>query len=71
MTVESNYSIAIAAHIDWFKNLSPLYQPVKRKTKTNLHLHTDFSRALRKLHGIATDFDWFIALFAPAVDWSK
>ena len=27
----------------------------------------DFSRALSKLHGIATNLDWFIALFAPAV----
>ena len=27
----------------------------------------DFSRSLSKLHGIATNSDWFIALFAPAV----
>ena len=25
------------------------------------------SRALTKLHGIATNFDWLLALFAPAV----
>ena len=27
----------------------------------------EFSRALSKLHEIATNLDWFIALFAPAV----
>ena len=26
-----------------------------------------FSRALRKLHGITRNCDWFIALFAPVV----
>ena len=39
MTVESNYAIAIAALIDWFKNLPPVYQPMERKTKTNRDLH--------------------------------
>ena len=60
MTVKSNYAIAIAMLGDWFKNLGPLYQPMRMKTKT------DFSRALSKLHGIATNLDWFIALFASA-----
>ena len=27
----------------------------------------DFFRALSKLHGIAKNLDWFMALFAPAV----
>ena len=34
MTVESNYAIAIATLSDWFKNLTPVYQPMRRKTKT-------------------------------------
>ena len=35
MTVERNYVIAIATLSDWFNNLAPLYQPMRRKTKTN------------------------------------
>ena len=67
MTVESNYAIAIATLSDWFKNLAPVYQPMKSKTKTNRNSHARFSRALSKLHGITTNLDWFIALFALAV----
>ena len=63
MTIESNYVIAIATLSDWFKNLVTVFQPMKRKTKTK----RDFSRALSKLHGIVMNFDWFTALFAPAV----
>ena len=67
MTVESNYPIAIATLSDWFKNLAPVYQPVRRKTKTNRDLHKRLSRALSKLHGIATNVAWFFELFAHAV----
>ena len=35
MTVESNYVIAIATLCDWLKNLAPVFQPMKSKTKTN------------------------------------
>ena len=35
MTVERNYVIAIATLSDWFDNLAALYQPMRRKTKTN------------------------------------
>ena len=57
MTIESNYAIAIAMLGDWFKNLGPVYQPMRRKTKANRDLHDRFSRTLSKLHGIATNFD--------------
>ena len=66
MTVDSNYAIAVAKLSDWFKNFAPVYQPMKRITNCDLHAR-DFSRALRKLHGIATNLDWFIALFAPVM----
>ena len=49
------------------KTLAPVYQPVKRKAKTNRHLHVGFSHALSKLYGIAINLDCFIALCAPAV----
>ena len=35
MTIESNYANAIASLRDWFKNLVPFYQPMRRKAKTN------------------------------------
>ena len=35
MTVESNYVTAIATLSDWLKRLEPVFQPMRRKTKTN------------------------------------
>ena len=35
MTVESNYMIAIATLSDWLKRLAPVFQPMRRKPKTN------------------------------------
>ena len=63
MTVKRNYAIAIATLDDWFKYVAPVYQPMRRKTK----ISAIFPRALPKLHGIATNLDWFITLFAPGV----
>ena len=74
MTVESNYAIPIATLSDWFKNLSSVYQSMKRgKPKPIATSARGFSRALSKLHEIATNLDWFIALFAVCTccDWSK
>ena len=42
MTVESNYAIAIATLSDWFKSVAPVFQPVRRKAKTNRNLHALF-----------------------------
>ena len=35
MTVEINYAIAIAMLSDWLKNLAPVFQPMRNKTKNN------------------------------------
>ena len=35
MTVESNYAIATATLSDWLKRPAPVFQPMRRKTKTN------------------------------------
>ena len=44
MTVESNYMIALAMLTDWFKNLAPFYQPMRR----NLHaLGASYMKMLR------------------------
>ena len=64
MTVESNYVIAIATLSDWLKRLAPVFQPTRRKTKTNSYTR-DFSRVLSELHVIARNFDWFMELFLP------
>ena len=61
MTVDSNYAIAIATLSDWFKKLAPVNQLMRRKGKTNRDLHARLFRAF------ATNLDWMIALFAPAV----
>ena len=64
MTVESNYAVVIATLSDWFKNLVPVFQPMRSKTNS--------SRALSKLHVIARNSDWFFALCAPVViGWDK
>ena len=42
MTVESNYALAIATLNDRFKTLAPVYQPMKRITKTNRELQARF-----------------------------
>ena len=39
MTVESNYVIAIAALSDWLKKVASVFQPMRRKTKTNRGLY--------------------------------
>ena len=44
--VESNYAIAIATLGDWFRKVLPVYQPMRRKTKTNRDLHAQFFPAL-------------------------
>ena len=65
MTVERNNATAIATPCDRPKSLAPVFQSTRRKTN-NLSKR-NFSRALSKLQVIAKSFDWFIALFAPAV----
>ena len=68
MTVESDYVIAIATLSDWLKRLAPVFQPMRRKTKTNRTMYTrDFSRASGKLQVIASNSDWFMELFVPVV----
>ena len=56
MTPESNYVIVIATLSDWFKNLTPVHEPIKRKTKTNRDLHARFFPRF-KFHGIASNLN--------------
>ena len=41
------YTIAISTLSDWFKDLAPVYQPMRRKTKTNRELHTPLLLGIR------------------------
>ena len=61
MIAKTTYAIAIATLSGWLKNLAAVFQPMRRKNQS------DFSRALSKFLIISTNYDWFIALFAPVV----
>ena len=56
MTVESNY--AIATLNDKFKNLSPAFQPMRSKPKTNHNLIPIFP-CFEQVQEIAQNSDWF------------
>ena len=57
----------IATVCDWLKNLAPLSQPIRSKTKTNRGMMHAFSCAWRQLHVFASCSDWFIGLSACVV----
>ena len=64
-TVESNYSIAIATLSDWLKNLAPVFQPMRRETKTNCDMHTPifprFEQATcnyKAYRALCATYDW-------------
>lgn len=59
--------IAIATLDDWLRNLAPIFQPMRSKTKIIAPCTRASSRALWKRQVIAKDFDWFIALLAQVV----
>ena len=57
----------IATLCDWLKDHVPLYQPIRRKTKTIRDLHARVFPPWRRLHVLALSFDWFIGLSASVV----
>ena len=59
MTVESNNTIAIATFSDWLKNLAP----GKPEPGNQGRFFPRFEQVARNDY----EFDWFIALFVPAV----
>ena len=42
MTVEINYVIVIAMLSDWLKRLTPVFQQMRSKTKTNRNMYASF-----------------------------
>ena len=67
VTFETDYAIAIATRSDWLKNVAPVFQPIRSRTKTNHTSTHDFSRPLSKLLVISRNSDRLIALFSPFV----
>ena len=59
--------IAIATLDDWLRNLAPIFQPMRSKTKLIAPCTRASSRALWKWQVIARDFEWFVALLAQGV----
>ena len=51
MTVESDYVIAIATLSDSLKRLSPVFQPVRSKTKSNRTLYARFFLRFERVSG--------------------
>jgi len=51
MTVGSYYAIAIATLSDWLKNLAPVFQPMRSKTKTNRCLYGRFFPRFEQVSG--------------------
>ena len=66
MTAKSNNVIVIASLGDWQKNVAPVFQPMRSKTKTNCTMYM-FSNTLSMLQVFTRNSDWFIVRFAPVV----
>ena len=61
--------IAIAMLTDWPKNLTPVFQLMKSKTKSNNYCTLNMW-FYEQVTGILEEFFyWFTVLFAPVVIW--
>ena len=70
MTVESALTIEIATVSDWLKNLTPVFHPMRSKTKTN---RTLYARFFPRFEQVTSDSDWFIVhlLAHVVIGWSN
>ena len=64
MTIESNYVSVIASLTAWLKNLSPVSQPIRRKTKNNHILNARIFPRFEQVINNYLESDWYIVLFA-------
>ena len=60
----SNLSIV---NSDWLKNLVPVFQSMRSKTKTNRTLYASFLPPFENFTVNCLNFDWFIALLGPVI----
>jgi len=57
---------AISVLTDWFKNLMPVFQPMRSKTNRTVPCSAlKVSCTFSKLQVIDRNYDWFMRLFAP------
>ena len=59
--------LTISTLSDWLKNLTPVFQSMKGKTKPIHIFYTPFAHALSKFRVIVWNCDWFITRFAPVI----
>lgn len=59
MNVEGDYAIAFATHIDWLKNLAPVLQPRRSKSKANRKSYARFFPRFEQVIGNILEF-WTI-----------
>ena len=68
MIVERNDAIAIVTLCDWLENLTPVFQPMRSKTKTYRLVHLVAAIFPRfELQVTATNSNWFITLLVPVL----
>ena len=62
-------AIAVATLSNWLKRLTPVFQPMRSKIKTNRTMYAWFfpRLGLSELQIIARNCDWFMELFVPVV----
>jgi len=69
MTVVSNYTIAIATLSDWLKNISPIFQPMRSRSKTNRTWYARFFRRFDQITGSCYAF-WLVhRAVCSCCDW--
>ena len=61
---KNNYKFAIPTSSDCFRTFAPGFSTNREQNKTNRALHARF---FPRLEQITSNFDWFLALFAPVM----
>lgn len=71
MTVESNFTLAIATLSDWPESLAPVDQPMRGKAKTNRYLHARFFARFEQFTWNWYEFGLVRWAVCTCPDWSK
>ena len=67
MAVESNQVIATPS--DWIKRVSPVFQPMKNKTKTNRTMHSLFFPRFERVTGTCQALSLVHRAVCSCCDW--
>ena len=60
-----------ATLVDWFKNLPPVYQPIRREAQTDRDLHTQLFTRSEKVTWNNYEFGLVHGAVCTCCDWSK